>query len=145
MATLVVVSLGYLTGYLMISYSLQRVFVAAAFLALFFNVGANLLFIPRFGFIAAAWTTLATEVLVLSITMTMLCRRVRVVPFSSRLPRIVASAVAVGLVALGGNRAGLPTFLWAAIAALSYAPILLATRSMHKSDLLAIVMRRPAI
>lgn len=141
MASLVVISLGHLTGYLMISYSLQRVFVAVAFLALFFNVGANLIFIPRYGFVAAAWITLATEVLVLSITMTMLCRRIGVWPVTARLPRIVASAVAVGAIAFAGHRLGLPTVVWAGLAGLAYVPILVATRSIRVHDLRAIVSR----
>lgn len=32
-------------------------------LTLIFNIGANLMFIPRFGFIAASWVTVASEVL----------------------------------------------------------------------------------
>ena len=38
MASLVVISLGHLTGYLIISYSLQRTYIWVAVLALAFNV-----------------------------------------------------------------------------------------------------------
>ena len=142
-ASLVVVSLGHLTGYLIISYSLQRAFVAIALVALFFNVVVNLIFVPRFGFIAAAWITLATEVLVLGASMTLLCRKVGVVPLGYHLPGIVSSAAAVGLIAWGGRLASLPTLVWASLAALAYVPILIVTRSVRLGDIRAIVGRTP--
>src|SRR6185369_3984507 len=69
MATFVVVSLGYLTGYLIVAYDLQRRFLAIAIGALAFNVATNLALVPTYGFMAAAWLTLATEVLVLTMSM----------------------------------------------------------------------------
>src|SRR6185503_16999465 len=49
MATFVVVSLGYLTGYLIIAYDLQRRFLAIAVVALVFNVATNLALVPSYG------------------------------------------------------------------------------------------------
>ena len=51
MATFVVVSLGYLTGYLIVAYYLQRRFLAIAVGALVFNVATNLALVPS----TASW------------------------------------------------------------------------------------------
>lgn len=50
------------TNYLLISLEQQRGLTRAFFWALMFNVATNLLFIPQFGFTAAAATTIASEI-----------------------------------------------------------------------------------
>ena len=54
MGAFVLISLGYLTGYLVIAYGLQKRFVFYALAGLAFNVAGNLLLIPRYGFLGAA-------------------------------------------------------------------------------------------
>jgi O-antigen/teichoic acid export membrane protein len=54
-----------LTQYVLIAAGKQRVLTAAFAGALIFNVAANLLLIPRFSFIGAAWVTVASEVILL--------------------------------------------------------------------------------
>jgi O-antigen/teichoic acid export membrane protein len=68
-----------LTQYVLIAAGRQRLLTAAFVAALIFNVAANLLLIPRFGFVGAAWVTVASEVVLL-------------VPF-----RMVALSVAPGV------------------------------------------------
>jgi O-antigen/teichoic acid export membrane protein len=140
---LVVVSLGYLFGYLIITYGLQRQLVVVALAALVFNVVANLIFVPRAGFVAAAWITLLTEVGVLALSMTMVCRRMGLWPTGIRLPRIVAASFWPGLVAWGLLRLDVPTIVWAVLAAASYPAALLAFRAVRLDDVRTVFRRTP--
>jgi O-antigen/teichoic acid export membrane protein len=144
MATFVVVSLGYLTGYLIVAYNLQRRFVLIAIGALVFNVGTNLALVPSYGFMAAAWLTLATEVLVMSLSMWIVCSRMGIVPAGEGLGRIVAAATVTGLAAWGLREAGLPTLVWVAAAAALYAVLVIALGSVRLEELRALVRREDA-
>jgi O-antigen/teichoic acid export membrane protein len=144
MATFVVVSLGYLTGYLIVAYDLQRRFLLIAIGALVFNVGANLVLVPSYGFMAAAWVTLATEILVMSLSMWILCARMRIAPVSDNLPKLVLAAAATGLVAWGLREAGLPTPVWVAAAAALYALLAIAVGVVRLDELRALLRKAEA-
>lgn len=58
----------HLTGYSLIALGKQKISLLFAICALIWNVGLNLIFIPRYSFIAAAAVTIATESLVLILT-----------------------------------------------------------------------------
>jgi O-antigen/teichoic acid export membrane protein len=68
-----------LTQYVLIAAGRQRLLTGAFMAALVFNVAANLVLIPRFSYVGAAWVTVASEVVLL-------------VPF-----RLAALAVAPGV------------------------------------------------
>jgi O-antigen/teichoic acid export membrane protein len=144
MATLVVVSIGYLTGYLIVAYQLQRKFVTIAAGALVLNVAANLALVGSYGFMAAAWITLGTEVLVMSLSLTLVCRRAGVAPWGTRLGRIAGAALATGLLAWALRRAGVPVLVWVATAGAAYAVLLLALGAVRPADLAALVRREDA-
>jgi O-antigen/teichoic acid export membrane protein len=144
MATLVVVSIGYLTGYLIVAYRLQRQFVTVAAGALAFNVAANLILVPPYGFMAAAWLTLATEMLVMSLSLAMVCRRAGVAPWGAHLGRIALAALLIGLLAYGLRRAGLPVLVWVALAGAAYAGLLLALGAVRLAELRALLRREGA-
>jgi O-antigen/teichoic acid export membrane protein len=144
MATFVVVSLGYLTGYLIVAYNLQRRFVLIAIGALVFNVGTNLALVPSYGFMAAAWLTLATEVLVMSLSMWIVCSRMGVAPTGLSLGRITVAATATGLAAWGLREAGLPTAAWVAAAGALYAALVIAFGSVKLEELRALARRDSA-
>jgi O-antigen/teichoic acid export membrane protein len=144
MATFVVVSLGYLTGYLIVAYRLQRKFLAIAVGALVFNVAANLALVPAYGFMAAAWLTLATEVLVMSLSMWIVCRAIGVLPTGYNLGRIVASAAAAGLVAWGLKEADVPTLVWVAAASVLYAVSVVALGAVRLGELRALLRKGEA-
>jgi len=141
MATFVVVSLGYLTGYLIIAYDLQRRFLAIAVVALVFNVATNLALVPSYGFMAAAWLTLATEVLVLTMSMWILCRRMRIVPRGDRVCRIVISAAAAWLVSWGLEQAGAHTIVWLAAGGLAYGVLVVVLGAVRRDELRALARR----
>jgi O-antigen/teichoic acid export membrane protein len=54
-----------LTQYLLVAAGRQRLLTGAFVAALVFNVVANLLLIPRFSYVGAAWVTVASEVVLL--------------------------------------------------------------------------------
>jgi O-antigen/teichoic acid export membrane protein len=141
MATFVVVSIGYLTGYLIVAYRLQRSFVLIAIGALIFNVAANLALVPSYGFMAAAWLTLATEVLVMSLSLWIVCARMGVAPSGRNLAPIVGAAAAGGLVAWGLKEGGLPTAAWVAAGSALYAALVIAFGIVRLEELRALVRK----
>jgi O-antigen/teichoic acid export membrane protein len=141
MATFVVVSLGYLTGYLIVAYNLQRRFLAIAIGALVFNVATNLALVPSYGFMAAAWLTLATEVLVMSLSMWIVCSAMGIAPTGEHLGRIVAAATVAGLLAWGLREAGLPTIAWVVLASAAYGGLVIALGAVKLAELRALVGR----
>jgi O-antigen/teichoic acid export membrane protein len=138
MATFVVVSLGYLTGYLIVAYRLQNRFLAIAVGALVFNVAANLALVPEYGFMAAAWLTLATEVLVMGLSLWIVCRAMGLAPMGEHLGRIVAAAAAAGLFSWGLNEAGLHTIVWVAAGAVAYGALVIAVGAVRLDELRAL-------
>ena len=135
MATFVVVSLGYLTGYLIVAYDLQRRFLAIAIGALAFNVATNLALVPTYGFMAAAWLTLATEIIVMSLSMWIVCGRMGIVPGGDHLGRIVVASAATWLGAWGLNQAGAPTLVWVAAGGVLYAALVVALGAVRLEEL----------
>jgi O-antigen/teichoic acid export membrane protein len=135
MATFVVVSLGYLTGYLIVAYDLQRRFLAIAIGALAFNVATNLALVPTYGFMAAAWLTLATEIIVMSLSMWIVCGRMGIVPGGDHLGRIVVASAATWLGAWGLNQAGAPTLVWVAAGGALYAALVVALGAVRLEEL----------
>lgn len=105
MAAFVVICAGYVAGHLIVIADLQRRQIAYAAAALVLNVALNLALVPRYGFLAAAWITLVTEIFVVSL---MMRAAVRAVGLQIRLAPIVPVAVAAA--AMGG-------LLWALKAA----------------------------
>jgi O-antigen/teichoic acid export membrane protein len=144
MATFVVVSLGYLTGYLIVAYGLQRRFLAIAIGALVFNVAANLALVPSYGFMAAAWLTLATEILVMSLSMWIVCSAMGVAPVGDHVGRIVVASVGTWLLSWGLNQAGLPTIAWIAAGGVAYAVFVFALGAVRLDDLRALMRRGDA-
>jgi O-antigen/teichoic acid export membrane protein len=144
MATFVVVSLGYLTGYLIVAYRLQRRFLAIAVGALVFNVATNLALVPEYGFMAAAWLTLATEVLVMSLSMWIVCRAIGVLPIGDNLGRIVAASAAAGLAGWALKEADVPTLAWVAAASALYAIAVVALGAVRLGELKALLRKGDA-
>jgi O-antigen/teichoic acid export membrane protein len=144
MASFVVVSLGFLGGYLVIALELQKAFVWLALAALVFNVALNLVLVPVWGFIAAAAITLATEVLVTAVTLIVVCRRIGTPPAGARLVGIVLAAAIAGVLGWGLRIAGVPVLAWTAAAAAVYPLLLLAFGVVHPREIRALLVRRAA-
>jgi O-antigen/teichoic acid export membrane protein len=85
--------------------------------ALVFNVGLNLLLVPRYGIVVAAVVTVASEVLILAGSYLLMRRHLGFFPApTTLLPALLAAGAMAGLlVALGG--APLPVLLVAGVGA----------------------------
>jgi O-antigen/teichoic acid export membrane protein len=109
----VFICFGYLIANLLLVLGMADRQIVVGSAALVVNVAGNLLLVPEYGFMAAAWMTLATEVVVVSIGGWFVVRRLGPGSFSfGRLPRIAAAgAVLLGVLegvdALGGGLVGL--------------------------------------
>jgi O-antigen/teichoic acid export membrane protein len=141
MGAYVSICFGYLAGHLVIILGLQLRFVAFASIALAVNVLLNLAFVPGYGFMAAAWVTLATEFLVMSLTMRMVLRRLGVRPPVGRLGRTAAAAAGMALLVLAAASVGAPLAVLLILAVISYPLLAIATRALVPAEVRAVLRR----
>jgi len=135
MAAFVLICFGYLSGNMIVVLGLQRRFAVYALIGLVFNVALNLALLPRYGFLAAAWTTLATEVLVVGLAWRAVLRELRYRPRLGRIARAAAAAAAMTLVVLALRALDAPTAVLLAAAAASYPLLALWLRVVSLEDL----------
>ena len=86
-----------LTQYVLIAAGLQRAITPAFALTFAFNLGANLLFTPRYGFVSAALITVASEVVLALPFLWFLKRRLAALPPVSIAVRPVVATIVMGL------------------------------------------------
>ncbi len=137
------ISFGYLVGNMVVVLELQRRFAIYAALGLVLNATLNVLLIPSYGFLAAAWVTLLTEVTVMSLSARSVLRELRMKPRLERLMRTLAAAVLMGLGTWFARIAGAPLAGLAAIAALVYLPGLLILRVLTVGEVRAVLRKEP--
>lgn len=135
MGAFVVICFGYLSGNMVIVLGLQRRYVAYALIGLFFNVCLNLLLLPRYGFLAAAWTTLATELAVVGLAWGAVLAELHFRPKLGRIFRAVLATTAMTLLLLGLREIGTPAVPLLLAAPLSYAPLALLFGAVSLEDL----------
>jgi O-antigen/teichoic acid export membrane protein len=141
MGAFVVICFGYVAGSMSIVLRLQKYFVRYALIALVFNVGLNLIFVPKYGFVAAAWVTLGTELMVEVLALGKVLRTIEMRPELTKFIRVGAAVLAMGLIvwALRSAGAGL---LWLAIAAaLSYPALLIVLRAFSVKEITLLLKR----
>ncbi len=137
------ISFGYLVGNMVVVLELQRRFAIYAALGLFLNAALNVVLIPRYGFLAAAWVTLLTEVTVMSLSARSVLRALHMRPRINRLLRTLAAAVIMGLATWLARLGGVPLAGLAAVAALSYFPSLLALRVVTVGEVRSVLRKEP--
>src|SRR6185312_1278540 len=101
MGAFVAICFGYVAGSMIIVLRLQRIFVRYAVIALVINVGLNLIFVPKYGYMGAAWITLITEVLVQILSLRAVFRALEMKPKYGRFVRISVAALGMGLAVWG--------------------------------------------
>jgi O-antigen/teichoic acid export membrane protein len=143
MGAFVSISFGYLAGNMVLILELQRRFFRYAALGLLLNAVLNVALIPVYGFLAAAWITLATEVLVMTLTLREVLSRLEMRPRVARLARIALAAAGMGLATWGAREAGAPLGALVAVAVLSYPPLLLTLRALRVAELRGLLRREP--
>ena len=137
------ISFGYLVGNMVVVLELQRRFALYAGIGLLLNAALNVVLIPRYGFLAAAWVTLLTEVTVMSLSARSVLGKLQMRPRTNRLLRTLAAALVMGVTTLLARIAGMPLAGLAAVAALSYFPCLLALRVLTVGEIRSVLRKEP--
>jgi O-antigen/teichoic acid export membrane protein len=132
----VFVCFGYLTGNLLLVAGLVRKDLVITGAGAVANLVGNLLLIPRLGFVAAAWTTLGTELLVVAMSVYYINKKLPLGPAGlGRVPRVAVAAAAATLVLAGADAAGLPLAGLIAVFAVAYPALLLGLRAVEMEDI----------
>ena len=134
-AALVPISLGYLLGVVVIVTGRQRAFVLVACAGLVFNVVANLLLIPRWGFVAAAWVTLLTEVFVLALVWRAVRSYITTSLDLGRITRIAYAGAATLALLIGLRLLSVPVAAAILVTAVAYPAALLAFKASSTTEL----------
>jgi O-antigen/teichoic acid export membrane protein len=137
------ISFGYLVGNMVVILEIQRQFLRYAAIGLVLNAVLNVLFIPRYGFLAAAWITLLTEVTVMSLSMRRVLQTLRMRPRLNRLARTFLAALAMGLAVWLARAVGVPLGGLVVVAAISYLPSLILLRVLRRDELMSVIRREP--
>lgn len=136
------ICLGYvLTGQLIL-HGLLRPYVVITMVGAVLNIVANALAIPRYGAPAAAWTTLATELLVMAGIAAVVDRRLRLRLPAGRAVRCLGAAAVTGA-AVWAVRSE-PLIVGLVVAAIVYPPCLLVSRAVTVAELRALLTRQAA-
>lgn len=141
----VFICFGYLTGNLILIAGLQRKLIAIGLVGLVVNVAGNVALVPPWGFMGAAWMTLATEAAVVSFSAVLLARAVGLGhPDLRRLARIFAAAGILALALVGLDAAGLPLAPVLAVAAIGYPALVVSVGGIGVAELRSLVRERGA-
>jgi O-antigen/teichoic acid export membrane protein len=136
------ICLGYvLTGQLIL-HGLLRPYVVITMVGAVLNIVANAFAIPRYGAPAAAWTTLATELLVMAGIAGVVDRRLRLRLPAGRAVRCLGAAAVTGA-AVWAVRSE-PLIVGLVVAAIVYPPCLLVSRAVTVAELRALLTRQAA-
>lgn len=138
MANVAVVYLNMALGQPLIAWDHQKAYMWVVGGGAIANVALNIVLIPRFGTIGAAWATLAAEGVVLVGLAILHWRVVGQTYVGVVLATAAAAIVGVGLPVWGGLRAGLPWGAGAVLAFPAYALVVWAARLVRASDLRAL-------
>jgi O-antigen/teichoic acid export membrane protein len=143
MGAFIVICCGYAVGLFTLVLNLQREFARFALLALVFNVVANLLLVPPYGFVAAAWTTLLTEALVVGLIGRVVFERLQMRLSLSRLFRTAIAATVSGGATFALLHAGVGVLLLLLVACVVHIAGLFALGALNMDEMRAILRREP--
>ncbi|HXD58135.1 MAG TPA: flippase [Thermoleophilaceae bacterium] len=141
MGAFVAICFGYVGGSMIVVLRLQRMFIRYAVVALVINVGLNLIFVPKYGYIAAAWITLITEVFVQAFVLREVFKEIGLHPKWLRFARVALASAAMGLFTWAAKQAGVPLAGLVVVAAITYPLALIVLRAVSVSELRALVRR----
>ncbi len=140
----VFICFGYLNDNLLLVLGLQRRRMLIGLIALVVNVAGNLILVPLVGFIGAAWMTLATEVVVLAMSVRLILGHLQMpLPRPGRVGRALLAAVLLTggmLIVAELNRSLVALTITACVC---YPLLLLGLRAMSLADVRAVLGRSP--
>jgi O-antigen/teichoic acid export membrane protein len=142
LAAFVVTSYSLAASYIVVAFDGQGRYARFAAAGLIFNVTANLIMVPQFGFVAAAWITLATEALVFVLLARAIHRQVPLRVNVARVLRIIAAGflTAAALAVCGAANVSYPLCL--CIAGVVYCASLSLLRAFTRNDLRTLLAAR---
>jgi lipopolysaccharide exporter len=142
MVAFFLIGMGYVYGSLVVMLGIQRMVVKYAVLALVTNVVLNLIFIPIYGYVAAAVITVITEALVLGLTIRVVGP---ILQFRMKFGLMTRTAIAAGGMALVVwlvRQAGAPVGVLIAVSLTVYPALLLGLRAVDRREMIALVMEK---
>jgi O-antigen/teichoic acid export membrane protein len=141
----VFICFGYLTSNLLLIAGMQRRLVTIGLIGLGVNLAGNALLIPAWGFMGAAWVTLATEAAVVIATAAMLQRRMGLTfPPLGRMGRILLAALILGLLLAGLSELGASLAVVLLVAAAAYPALLFGLRALDPGEVRTLLRERAA-
>jgi O-antigen/teichoic acid export membrane protein len=144
MAAYVVICFGYISGNMVIATDLQRRYIRFAVVGLVFNVVFNLLLIPSYGYLAAAWLTLGTNMVVVFPALYSVLRRIEMRVSFGRLLRTTVAAALSGLLVAALSAAGVPLGGLVAAMVVVYPLLLIVLRALDIAEVRQVLSQRKA-
>jgi O-antigen/teichoic acid export membrane protein len=143
-ASFIPICIGNVAGNMVVAMDLQRRYIWFAALGLALNVPLNLILIPEYGIEAAAWITLATEVLVVSLSLIMVLRKIEMRLSLRHIGLALLAAVASALAVWGLRQAGAGAIVLVLAMTALYPPLLVALRALDLDELRRLLRNRKA-
>jgi O-antigen/teichoic acid export membrane protein len=141
-AAFIPICIGNVAGNMVVAMDLQRRYIWLAALGLVVNLALNLALIPSYGIEAAAWVTLATEVVVVSLSTAMVLRKIEMRLSLRRLGLALVAAVAAALAVWGLRQAGAGAIVLVLAMAALYPALLVALRALDLEQLKRLIRTR---
>jgi len=143
-AAFVPICIGNVAGNMVVAMDLQRTYIWFAVVGLALNVPLNLVLIPEFGIEAAAWITLLTELVVVSLSLVMVLRRIEMRLSLRQIGLALLAATVSGLAVWGLREAGAGAIVLVLAMTALYPLLLLATRALDLEQLRRVLRDRSA-
>ncbi len=141
----VFICFGYLTTSMILIVGRQRLLVLVGVIGLLVNVAGNLILIPLWGFMGAAWMTLFTEAVIVLVTALMLKRDIGLgVPDLRRMGRVVLAAAILAGLLLGLREIGLGLAGLLAVSAVAYPLLVVSVGGLSVAELRGLIRSRGA-
>lgn len=145
-AAFVFICFGYLNGNVLVVLGQQKKLLLVSLVALGVNLAGNLVFVPAFGFMGAAWMTLLTEIVVFAASARLIARALGLrIPHPGRIGRTALAAVLLwaSLAAIEQVNGSLAVLIPAACVA--YPALLLGLRALSLEDIRLVLIRREVV
>ncbi len=144
-AAFVPICIGNVAGNMVVAMDLQRRYIWFAALGLALNVPLNLVLIPEYGIEAAAWVTLLTEILVVSLSLAMVLRKIQLRLSLRRIALGLLAATLSALAVWGLREAGAGAIVLVLAMTAIYPPLLILLRAVDLNELRRLLRDRKAV
>jgi O-antigen/teichoic acid export membrane protein len=141
-AAFIPICIGNVAGNMVVAMNLQRRYIWFAALGLALNVPLNILLIPSHGIEAAAWITLLTEVVVVSLSLFTVLRRIEMRLSLRHIGLALVAATVSGLAIWGLRKAGAGAVVLVLAMAVLYPLLLVALRALDLNELRRLLRNR---